>query len=139
MPDPITIYSLSDSVVDNAGGRLLRVYGDFSGQSGLAYNIHVGPLGTVADPKVQSGKAGFTTDLYIWNTGELRGYLPRLNAGTSVALLVRRKDGVREQLIPNALQVVPQSYYGSVFDIRGILPVYYWVGPRNLENLEPTP
>lgn len=136
MPDPITITALSDDAVDNAGGRLLRIFGDFIGQSGYPYNVHIGPLGTTSDPKAFSGKVASRHTLYIWNDGELRCYLPRLDAGTLVSVLVRRVDGVREQLIPNILQVLPQQYYNSVFDIRSILPPNYLVGPRNLENLE---
>jgi len=139
MPDPITITGLSDTEVDNAGGRLFRIFGDFSGQLAKSYNVHFGPLGTVADPKGYSGKPMQGTALFIWNGRELRCYLPRLEAGTTISILVRRTDGTKEQLIPNALQVLPQQYYGAVFDLRAVLPPYYLVGPRNMENLEPIP
>ena len=139
MTDPITIYSLSDSAVDNAGGRLLHIYGDFANQFGFVYNVHVGPTGTVADPKAYSGKAGSKTDIMYWNDVELRCYLPRLDAGTIVNVLIRRLDGAREQLIPNVLTVLPQQYFSSVFDLRAVLPPYYALGPRNLDNVEPIP
>lgn len=137
MSDPITIYGLSDTAVDNAGGRLLSIFGDFTNQLGKEYHVHVGPLGTTADPKALSGKPMQGSSLYIWNDRELRCYLPRLAAGTTVAVLVRRADGTREQLIPAALQVLPRQHFGSVFDIRAVLPPYYLVGSRNMENLEP--
>jgi hypothetical protein len=137
VPDPITIYSLSDEAVDNAGGRLFRIFGDFANQFGYVYNVHFGPTGTVADSRGFTGKPGKRHDIIYWNDIELRCYLPRLDVGV-INVLIRRTDGGREQLIPNALQVYPQQYYSSVFDLRAILPPYYLLGPRNLENVEPT-
>ena len=137
MADPITIYSLSDSAVDNAGGRLFRILGDFAGQFGFEYAVHVGPLGTTADPKAYSGKAGQNTKLTIWNEGELRCYLPRLESGGKVSVLVRRADGAREQLLVDVLDVVPRQYFSGVFELRGVLPPYYLTGPRSLENVRP--
>lgn len=138
MSDPITIYSLSDSVVDNAGGRLFRIFGDFSDQFGFIYNVHIGATGTIADTKAYSGKPGQKTDILYWNNTELRCYLPRLDSGTLLNVLIRRTDGGREQLIPNCLQVLPRQYYGSVYDLRAVLPPFYLLGPRNLDNEEPT-
>lgn len=138
MPDPITIYSLSDLAVDNAGGRLFRIFGDFADQFGFVYNVHIGPTGTTADPKAYSGKAGQKTDILYWNDTELRCYLPRLDSGTLLNVLVRRTDGGREQLIPNTLQVLARQYYSSVYDLRAVLPPFYRMGPRNLENEAPT-
>lgn len=137
MPDPITIYSISREAIDDEGGTLVRIYGDFAGQFGVPYNVHIGPLGTTADPKAYAGIAGRGTTLYLWNEGEIRCYTPMLTAGITVDVLVRTADGSKETLLADALQVLPRQYYGSVFEIRSILPPYYLVGPRNLENVEP--
>lgn len=137
MPDPITIYSLSRVAVDDAGGMLLRIIGDFADQFGVAYNIHIGTTGTTADAKGYAGISGRITTLYVWNATEIRCYMPLLEKGTTVSVLIRAVDGSREQLIPDALEVLPQQYYGSVFELRALLPPQYLLGPRNMENLEP--
>jgi len=137
MPTPITITSISRTSVDNVGGMFVSIFGDFTDQFGFEYNVHVGPLGTTADPKALSGKAGQGTGLYVWTSQELRCYMPRLTAGSPVSLLIRRVDGSREQLVSNALQVLPAQYPNSVFDIRSVFPPHYAVGPRKLEMVDP--
>jgi hypothetical protein len=135
MPDSITIDTITPTDVDASGGMLLRILGDFVGQVGAEYAIHVGATGTTADPKCHSGLAGQSTRLVPLSAGELRGYLPSLTPGATLSVLVRRADGTREQLEASVLTVTPRGYYGSVFDLRTVLPTYYFVGPRNLENL----
>lgn len=137
MPDPITILGLSDDWADEAGGRLLTISGDFLGQAGLPYEVHVGPLGTVADPKAQSGIPGQGSILYPQGESSLECYLPRQTAVGMVSVLIRRVDGTREQLVPLCLEIMPRQFNLYTYRLLSLLPPYYAVGARSLETERP--
>ena len=134
----ITFYGLSVDVVDNDGGKLLVIQADFTGEFGKAYNCHIGPTGTVADPKCLSGISGQGFNLYSITTRQMEVYLPRLPVGGPYDLLLRRVDNSNSGVLPAAITVLPAQYYSSVFDLRGLFPPYYRVGPRNLDLVDPT-
>ena len=132
MTTPITIDSLSRIDADGAGGQLLDVVGDFAGEFGKAYQIHIGPAGDYTDTACFSGIIGSPRILYPMNDVRLRGYLPPLTEGV-YNVYVRRVDMTRATLLSGVMSVRPPMFYTSVFDLRMSLPPYYKTGPRNIE------
>ena len=139
MPTPITIYSVSRTVADGDGGQLLEIQGDFIGEFSKEYQIHIGPNGNYTDPACYSGKPGNPQILYPLNDSKLRGYTPPMLAGGPYSIYVRRVDMVRDIVLPSAIIVLPPMHYSGVFSLRSIFPIYYFMGPRNLENVERIP
>jgi hypothetical protein len=137
MPTPITIYSISRDTADADGGQLLEIQGDFAGEFGKEYQIHVGPIGSYTDPACYSGQPGHPRVLYPLNERKLRGYLPPLPVGGPYDLFVRRVDMTRTVLVASVITVMPAMHYSGVFGLRIVLPTYYRTGPRSMEALGP--
>ena len=137
MPLPITIYSISRSTADAEGGQILDIRGDFVGEFGKEYQIHVGPAGDYTDPACYSGQSGHPRVLYPLNDTKLRGYLPPMPAGGPYSIFIRRVDMTRTVLVAAVMTVMPAMHYTGVFGLRGSLPPNYHTGPRNMEALEP--
>ena len=137
MPATITIVGISRVTADSDGGQFFEVLGDFAGEFGKEYQIHVGLAGDYTDPACYSGQPGMPRILTPINDKKLRGYLPPLPAGGPYNVYVRRVDMTRTALIPTAITVMPKMYYTGVFSVRGVLPPIYHTGPRNMDLLEP--
>jgi len=134
---PITITSISLDTIDADGGTQLTIVGDFSGEFGKAYQMHIGLNGNYTDTPCQSGIPGQGITLYPLSATKLRCYTPKLDPGGPYAVYIRRVDNTRTQLMPAAMTVLKQMYYSSVFSLRGLAPPIFLVGPRNMDLLEP--
>lgn len=115
------------------GGYLVRVLGDFTGELGNAFKVHIGLNADATDPECVSGIPGQGTDIFPLNATEMRCYTPRLDVGLQ-HVFVRRKDNTRSGILANALEIFPRGFETSVYDMRRVMPPFYFVGPRTIEE-----
>lgn len=122
--DPVT--------VADDGGRLLTLTGVF--ELGATYRVHVGPLGTTADPACHSGVAGQGDDCHPVSATILRAYTPLLEPGTTPNILVVDQVTAEQHVLAAALTVVDRQFSNLVWALRQMLPSYYRVGARAIDQ-----
>lgn len=132
-PSVLSLSTVDPQDVSEEGGQLIKVLGDYSGELGNAFRVHVGPNADATDPECLSGKPGDPTDVFPLSATELRCYTPNLDQGLQ-QVYVRRADDSRSGVLGNALTVHPRSFETSVFDLRRVLPPRWVKGPVIIEE-----
>ena len=133
----ITLTSIDPTIIDGSGGALLVVDGDFTGMTGQAMRVHVGPLGSSSDPACYSGSREQANIVYPVEEAQLRCYLPIIDpTGGPYDVFVQNLDVPDTGTLAAALTVLPQQYFSSVFDTRRPLPPILYAGPRGMETLQ---
>lgn len=120
--------------VSEDGGRLLTLTGAF--EMGHTYRVHVGPLGTTADPTCHSGVAGQGADCHPVAPAVMRAFTPLLPPGTVLDVLVVDQVTAEQHGLAAVLTVVRRGFWSSVWALRQVLPFYYRMGARSIDRQE---
>lgn len=132
----ITLTSVSPTSVGSAGAQRIDIVGDFTALFGVDLRVHVGPLGSSADPVCYSGRAGQGTTVRPSSTSLLRCYLPPLDpTGGPYDVYVQRVDGADSGTLATAITVLPRQYQSTIFALKRLMPPIYWAGIRRPEAL----
>lgn len=118
-------------VTHKDGGELLTVSapGALDGE----YHIHVGPLGSIADPPLYSGISGQGRRIVVANE-EFLGAMPPLPVGGPYAFtLVNLSTGLVTTSAP-ALTVLPGEFRSGTLRVRGLLAPPLDAGLRDLKH-----
>jgi hypothetical protein len=126
------VTSVSPVVVSEDGGRMLTITGTFS--MAATYQVHVGLLGTTADPLCHSGVAGEGPDCRPINPTTLRAYTPLLPPGEVLDVLVVEPATAEQHGLAAALTVVIRQFWNLVWGLRQVLPYYYRMGARSIDQ-----
>ncbi|MFA4944432.1 MAG: hypothetical protein WC789_07000 [Lentisphaeria bacterium] len=129
---PFVLTSVDPVEVPEDGGRLITLTGTF--ELGATYRVHLGPLGTTADPECHSGVAGQGADCHPVNATTLRAYTPLLEPGSVVDVLVVDQVTAEQHALAAALTVAARQFWNSVWGIRQVLPSYYRMGARSIDQ-----
>jgi hypothetical protein len=132
----ISLDTISPTDVSEDGGYLLRVIGDFGDHLGELFQVHIGPNGDSSDDPCPSGIPGQGQEVYPLNATELRCYTPCLDPGT-YDVFVRRTDDSTSDVLVGVIQYHKKGFETSVYDLRRVVPPYYFVGPKSIEVEEP--
>lgn len=129
-----SLTSVSPALAWNRGGTLIEITGTF--ELDHAYNIYIGPLGSVNDPKCHSGLAGSAHDIYAWSTTKIKAYTPQVDAATGLDIYVVDTGTSENHTLAASFDVYPEEFYTKVFHIRQLFPAIFWVGPRGIDLID---
>jgi hypothetical protein len=118
--------SPEDGFVANEGGDIVTVASLAAVPNGT-YRIHVGPLGTTADPVLYSGVSG-NADRIDVRGGRFYGISPPLPIGGPYAFLLVNLATSATYTTPPLLSVIPHAMRSSIFSLRKLLPRKWRVG-----------
>lgn len=124
---PQPVLSVSPSTIDQKGGTLLTITSDRGFTKGLAYEVHMGPLGTSADPVCYGGE-GNGYYCYSPDGVSLYAVSPPVINGT----LGQQKVSITA-CSPADILVVEAPFRGTVLNSRRCHPPWVGVGARRLE------
>ena len=119
------VLSVSPTLIDQSGGAVLEIAGSFS--KGIAYAVHLGPLGTSADP-VCYGGPGNGRYCYSLDGVMLIAVTPPVANGSFGAQKVSI-SGFGSALIT----VVEAPFRGTVLNSRRCHPPWAGAGARRVE------
>ncbi len=131
----LALTSVVPTEVPEDGGYLIRILGDFSDYLGQPFQVHIGSAGDATDDAAESGVPGQAQIVYPLNADEIRCYSPPLDPGT-YDVFVRLTDNSDSDSLVAVFQTFPKGFETSVYDLRRVLPPYYLVGPRSIEQEE---
>ena len=132
----LTLDSIIPEAINRDGGHLIRIIGDFSDHQGKEFQIHVGPVGDATDPLAFSGIPGRPTTVFPLNDTEIRCFSPVLTNSTWKVFVIRL-DASESASKAAVSKTYVKGFETSVYDLRRVLPPYYLVGPRSIEQEEP--
>jgi hypothetical protein len=126
------VTSVDPVVVPEDGGRLVTITGTFS--MAATYQVHLGLLGTTADPLCHSGVAGQGANCRPINPTTLRAYTPILPPGEVLTVLVVEPATAEQHSLAAALTVAIRQFSNLVWELRQVLPYYYRMGARSIDQ-----
>lgn len=137
-----SLTSQTPTVISSDGGREIVITGVF--EAGHRYQVHIGDLGSNADPVCHSGIAGQSSIVYprrfiaggVLDT--ITAYSPKMNAGAvPYSIFVLDPDSLEAHVLSGSITVVKRQFFTTVYAIRHMQPPKYDVGPRRID-LEPS-
>lgn len=121
------VSALTPSTVDTEGGTIIT--GTVAGLTAGNYTVHVGPLGTTADPVAYSGVEGRANTIVIGSDGRFTIVAPPLDDGGPYVITF--VDSVSTAVVSNAvLTVVQRNFHRKRQDFRRLFPPRWNTGPR---------
>lgn len=138
-----SITSISPSEILSDGGHKIEVTGLF--EPSHRYRVHVGNLGSDADPVCHSGIPGQSSIVFPRKStagGSLdliTVYSPMLNPSVSpYAVFVLDPDSLEAHSLLGVLTVAKRQFFTTVYAVRKVLPPKYKTGPRRIDLERPT-
>lgn len=117
---------VTPTVVDQRGGTALVISGEVF-LTGVAYTVHMGPLGNASDPQCYGGP-GNGYHCYRSEDGTLVAVTPPVESGSASAQQISISG-----FGSVSISIIESAWHSAVFNIRRNFPPLAGAGARRLE------